>query len=96
MPRNQFFAELAGRVAHLCLSSWSNKLQSAPRKGICGIFNPRCVWSWLGLHMAFCVKLPKLSATLQLLSAILLVLSLQLLSTTGPHLLLQLKDLQAT
>ena len=43
MPRNQFFAELAGRLAHLCLASWSNKMNSAPKKGDLGIFNRRCV-----------------------------------------------------
>ena len=46
--------------------------------------------------MAFYVQLAATAWTLQFLSAILFVLSLQLLGTTGPHLLLQLKILQAS
>lgn len=41
VPRNQFFAELAGRIARICLSSWSSRLHSGPRSGDCGVFDPR-------------------------------------------------------
>ena len=41
MPRNQFFAELAGKVAHLCLASWSSKMDSGAKRGDCGTFDRR-------------------------------------------------------
>ena len=41
MPRNQFFADLASKVAHECLSNWSQWTGRKPKVLNSGIFIPR-------------------------------------------------------
>ena len=41
MPRNQFFAELASKVAHMCLAGWTSKLGTGPRTSTSGVFDAR-------------------------------------------------------
>ncbi|KAK9842423.1 hypothetical protein WJX84_004112 [Apatococcus fuscideae] len=41
MPRNQFFAELASKVAHMTLAGWTSNLGTGPRSSTAGVFDAR-------------------------------------------------------